>query len=365
MPDQARFLDFMDMIDGGGKGRRGDKFEDGGIFSALANLVATPYGSEDPARAARRDAVYRSAGLLSAEQEPAPAPTATPTVRRTKPTRNELMSARAAEMERQRGLQQDVYDPRGPNQMPPVTPVPASGYPNMNMPAIAGYTTPFTGQMTQPSVLSGGAVQPIPAGSQSANISAGGLFSAPNMPVREGLPLPRDAEGILAPELPASERNSELISFNRRMESVPEMLRGTEAEMMYRDYLLSGGIATFPQFTSGSITTEDGSVLRSPTPPALTPPRAEVLPTTPVAPQPKPKSVSDLPYADQIVAARQAVMREQITPDMLQSMFGIDFAREVMSGIQMMGGKTAVPNIPLGPLSIQRLHQTMPITRFN
>ena len=58
-------------------------------------------------------------------------------------------------------------------------------------------------------------------------------------------------------------------------------------------------------------------------------------------------------------------MREQITPDMLESVFGVDFAREVMNGIQMMGGKTAVPNIPLGPLSIQRMHQTMPITRFN
>ena len=141
MPDQARFLDFMDMIDGGGAGRMGDKFEGGGIFSALANLVATPYGSEDPARAARRDAVYRSAGLLSAEQEPAPAPTATPTVRRTKPTRNELMSARAAEMERQRGLQQDVYDPRN-QQGASGFRNPTSGYPNMNMPAIAGYTTP-------------------------------------------------------------------------------------------------------------------------------------------------------------------------------------------------------------------------------
>ena len=365
MPDQARFLDFMDMIDGGGKGRRGDKFEDGGIFSALANLVATPYGSEDPARAARRDAVYRSAGLLSAEQEPAPAPTATPTVRRTKPTRNELMSARAAEMSRQRGLQQDVFDPRGPNQMPPVTPVPASGYPNMSMPAIAGYTTPFTSQMTQPNALSGGTAQPMPASSQAANISAGGLFSAPDMPVREGLPLPRDAEGILAPELPPSERNSELISFNRRMETVPEMLRGTEAEMMYRDYVLNGGLATFAQFANQSMATADPAVPRSPTPPALTSPSAPVLPTMPVAPQPQPKSISDLPYADQIVAARQAVMSEQITPDMLQSLYGVDFAREVMSGIQMMGGKTAVPNIPLGPLSIQRMHQTMPITRFN
>jgi hypothetical protein len=111
MPDQARFLDFMDMIDGGGKGRMGDKFEDGGIFSALANLIATPYGSEDAGRKAKREAAYRAAGLLAPEEAEA-APIAAPAVRRTKPTREELMSARAAEMERQRGLQQDVFDPR-------------------------------------------------------------------------------------------------------------------------------------------------------------------------------------------------------------------------------------------------------------
>ena len=202
MPDQARFLDFMDMIDGGGAGRRGDKFEDGGIFSALANLVATPYGSEDPARAARRDAVYRSAGLLSAEQEPAPAPTATPTVRRTKPTRNELMSARAAEMERQRGLQQDVYDPRGPNQMPPVTPVPASGYPNMNMPAIAGYTTPAPApapsyaNMYMGEAGRGVPNLPRPVATTAALSPAGDIFSgvAPVPPV----------SGQLAPIAPAT-----------------------------------------------------------------------------------------------------------------------------------------------------------------
>lgn len=125
MPDQARFLDFMDMIDGGGAGRMGDKFEGGGIFSALANLVATPYGSEDPARRARREAAYRAAGLLDTEEDMA-APAAAPAVTRTKPTREELMSARAAEMERQRGLQQDVFDPRGPNQMPAMTAVPSA-----------------------------------------------------------------------------------------------------------------------------------------------------------------------------------------------------------------------------------------------
>lgn len=35
----------IDMINGGGPGRSGDRFEGGGILSALANILARPYGS--------------------------------------------------------------------------------------------------------------------------------------------------------------------------------------------------------------------------------------------------------------------------------------------------------------------------------
>ena len=36
---------FRDMFDGGGAGRSGKEFEGGGLFSLLANLFASPYGS--------------------------------------------------------------------------------------------------------------------------------------------------------------------------------------------------------------------------------------------------------------------------------------------------------------------------------
>ena len=55
-----KFLDFLDMIDGGGAGRMGDKFEGGGLFSALGNLVASPYGSQDEERRKARMAFYGS-----------------------------------------------------------------------------------------------------------------------------------------------------------------------------------------------------------------------------------------------------------------------------------------------------------------
>lgn len=61
MAERAKFLDFLDMIDGGGAGKMGDKFQGGGIFSMLANAIATPYGSEDEARKRARMQAY---GLL-------------------------------------------------------------------------------------------------------------------------------------------------------------------------------------------------------------------------------------------------------------------------------------------------------------
>ena len=59
----AKFLDFLDMIDGGGAGKMGDEFKGGGIFSALANMIAKPYGSEDEARKRAR---MQAHGLLGA-----------------------------------------------------------------------------------------------------------------------------------------------------------------------------------------------------------------------------------------------------------------------------------------------------------
>ena len=74
-----RFLDFIDMIDGGGAGTMGDKFEGGGIFSMLANALATPYGSEDKDRMRR---VRQMRGLLAPDESIAPRAAPRPTVTR-------------------------------------------------------------------------------------------------------------------------------------------------------------------------------------------------------------------------------------------------------------------------------------------
>ena len=41
----AQFLDFMDMINGGGAGAAGYKFEGGGLLSDIANSLFSPRGS--------------------------------------------------------------------------------------------------------------------------------------------------------------------------------------------------------------------------------------------------------------------------------------------------------------------------------
>lgn len=67
---RKEYVDFLDRFDGGGAGRTGNSFEGGGLLSALANIFATPYGSEDQARRAQR---RQALGLLDTAAAPAQA----------------------------------------------------------------------------------------------------------------------------------------------------------------------------------------------------------------------------------------------------------------------------------------------------
>ena len=60
-----------DMFDGGGAGQSGDEFEGGGILSLLANLLASPYGSQ---REMERQAVAEAVAASSPRPAPRPAP---------------------------------------------------------------------------------------------------------------------------------------------------------------------------------------------------------------------------------------------------------------------------------------------------
>jgi len=65
-----QYVDFLDRFDGGGAGQTGNSFQGGGLLSALANIFATPYGSEDQARRAQR---RQALGLLDTAAAPAQA----------------------------------------------------------------------------------------------------------------------------------------------------------------------------------------------------------------------------------------------------------------------------------------------------
>ena len=72
--DQRQYLNFRDMIDGGGAGAAGREFQGGGLLSMLGNLFARPLGSDAVQRPPQRPALpnMTPAPLL---QPPAPAPT--------------------------------------------------------------------------------------------------------------------------------------------------------------------------------------------------------------------------------------------------------------------------------------------------
>ena len=72
--EKKRFLDFLDMFDGGGAGQMGDQFEGGGLLSVLGNAFGSPYGSEDPDRRAARQAFYGSDQIGGAPMTSAPPP---------------------------------------------------------------------------------------------------------------------------------------------------------------------------------------------------------------------------------------------------------------------------------------------------
>ena len=133
---ETKFLNLLDMFDGGGAGRSGDTFEGGGLLSVLANLVATPAGTEQ-----RRLAMKNSTGKAITTAV------------------DEMMRKRAAmmDMQRQRGLQQDVNDPRLNTGASGFTD-PMQDYPDMSMQPMSGVTTPMQSEpvlemgMAQPSV---------------------------------------------------------------------------------------------------------------------------------------------------------------------------------------------------------------------
>lgn len=326
-----RFTSLIDMIDGGGAGQSGDRFEGGGLLSMLGNLFMKPMRAQQNVEeiATRTSARDRSSS---------PKPVLRPTMTTGTPI-TEYSDSLLAPI-----VNQDIYG--------------------------IGESGEFPKTLPQPSALSGGTVQPMPSSSQDSDtgtailtFGGGEVMPQPSMIGPDSFSANPPSEAAMTPPVPApEERNSELASFNRRMETVPELLRGTEIEDMYFNYLRKGGLATFPQFTNQSMATEDPAVKRSPTPPALQGPNVVVPPTVPVTPEAAGLGMSD---ADQMVAIRSAIMRDPKMIGAFEEAFGVDMVREALAGMRMVGGAPNAPRTPLTRGEQSGLLSTMPITRFN
>jgi len=143
--DRPRYTSLMDMIDGGGAGRSGDRFEGGGLLSLLANELFRPRGYEDRLRQRKND-TGRAVSTVVDEL----------TKRRDARNLDRVDAYNRAEADRQAAaaLMDERFNDTilAPGQgglrrsLPPTTPTTAapmpSDYPDMSMPSIPGYTAP-------------------------------------------------------------------------------------------------------------------------------------------------------------------------------------------------------------------------------
>ena len=158
---------FRDMIDGGGAGRSGDEFEGGGLFSLLANLFASPYGSNRE----------RAAGIIEGPTRP-----------RTRPAPPFGTSGTS-------GTSGTAVEQGSPNYTPPGTPVQRGAYRKYGPPGTAvergAYRKFGPPALTASETLMGRGitfannVDPTPTGEQEDN-----LFKYVYAPSVEGFSMP-------------------------------------------------------------------------------------------------------------------------------------------------------------------------------
>jgi hypothetical protein len=298
MADRAKFLDFLDMIDGGGAGQMGGEFQGGGILSEIANMIATPYGSEDPRRRDRRRkalglldkigtkeeqaaAASRAAATPSVVKRSVPAVTSSPSPRLRpeapvgKTMDQAVGGAQYPSMYRSmdsvvggmgvpaapvgRTMDQAVGGAQYPSmyrsmdsrvgllQQAQGSPNPRGNTPLRNAGAVQGMSGNFAYPKFSGNDASSQMDRYLPA---SMNMGQTSTMPQPNMPSPETFSANAPSAAAMTSATPApADRNSRLQAFNAAMATVPQMLQGTEIAGMYRDHLLSGGIGTFAQFT--------------------------------------------------------------------------------------------------------------------
>jgi len=283
MANRAKFLDFLDMIDGGGAGQMGGEFQGGGILSEIANMIATPYGSEDPKRRARR---RKALGLLdkigTPEEQAAAAARAAATpsvVKRTPPA--PMMSGGPTTRGGQRGprvspaaqraaikpaMPKVTSDPRGfaPNTQPsmltdaqkevmlmsqPVAPLgfdprqfdrgsqPSTITPRQASVAQGILARQKASRAMLPSGVSPQAPVSLQLSDATPNVAFSNTYPVPSMGAPSTMTMPSAPSPMLEGPAPA---NQDMVMFTKMMGSVPEGVGDLNIQE-YRDYVLGGG----------------------------------------------------------------------------------------------------------------------------
>ncbi len=293
---------FFDMFDGGGRDTRGDQFKGGLLSNALNKMGIDPYGSQ-------RERMFVAPNTSSAIQAAvqgggAPqrsVPTVTESVRPmlrpdnlnvqgqqeaamglgplggagaqvadprgfgqgTEPMT--LTPAQQAEAQRILGAQADPYAPVGGANPEVAQEIARRQALQAEAQRMQSYEPTGPSTIAQPNMPQMGALQPMPASSQSMGLDVDPAMmnelntsinllraNQPNMANPEAFSANAPSAAAMTAPTPApADRNPQLAAFNQAMSTVPAMLKGTQIEDMYRDHLLSGGGGTFAQFTGG------------------------------------------------------------------------------------------------------------------
>jgi hypothetical protein len=134
--EQPRYTSLIDLIDGGGAGRSGERFEGGGLLSILANALTRPYGYEDRLRDRKNDTTDAITDVIS-------------------------------ELTNRDGIER-LQNRRGFVPGEQVEPNPMQDYPNMSMQLMEGVTVPIT----NPYEVGGGFDMTAPSAYPQADVAS-------------------------------------------------------------------------------------------------------------------------------------------------------------------------------------------------
>ena len=270
--DGKRFTSLIDMIDGGGAGQSGDKFEGGGLLSILGNLFAKPYEAQDNVeRIAANTAAAKTVAPIA--KETAAAKTVAPMLR---------PKDRPSEEERLMGMPVQAMSAEDRLMGMPVQANPlytqAAAEAGVGMDAFGGYLTPAE-ERAQNQALSDAAnltygngslrssfrkvTQPSLTETDQSNLGSM-LDTQPETPINI-LPQP-SGSSLLPPEIFSaptpdssglSDNERQLSMFNSLMATVPQGQVNDAMVEAYREYLLGGDVGvetnmfgkmSFPEF---------------------------------------------------------------------------------------------------------------------